>query len=136
MSKKPKISVEVSQESYDLYKEYASRKGLRLSQWVRLALDAAAPSVDTGSTKAFQALDEVERSPLSPIQSPRRIEPLPPAPEKVTGPLTERVGLPPGHPCMFQGPEACSHSIMGGRPCRWPAPVATNCSAFVRRTRW
>ena len=131
MAGKPKISVEVDQEKYDRYKEYAERDGLKLSQWVRRTLENAGPSVDTGANAAFKALDTAETRPLLP-PAVRRIEPLPPAPQ-VQRSLPESKGLPPGHPCQFHAQGGgCKHRIMGGRPCRWPAPVATNCDAFVK----
>lgn len=135
MAGKPKISVEVDQETYDRYKEYAKRDGLPLSKWVRQSLERTGPQVETGSRAAFEALDNAETRPLLP-PAVRRIEPLPPPPQADTS-LAEapQKGLPPGHPCRFHavGGE-CKHRIMGGRPCRWPAPVAKNCDAFIKLT--
>lgn len=130
MSGKPKISVEVDRETYDRYKEYASREGLKLSQWVRRTLDQKSPDVQTGAKQAFESLDKMEMGPFHPPPAVRRIEPLPPAPPVVEQ-VERKAGLPPGHPCRFHRiGGACGHVRMGGRDCRWPAPVATHCDSF------
>lgn len=153
MAKKPKVSVEVEQETYDRYREQAARAGLPLSAWVRRALDAASPVYEnTGERAAFEVLDRVDSGSLRPFYSARRILPLsdpdapPPTPATAPQPGDPGHGPPPtvatqatpGHPCRWHtraaGPRldaTCGNPQRGG-PCHWPAPVAHNCASFTK----
>lgn len=142
LPKKPKVSVEVEPETYERYKEYAKRRGISLSQWVREALDAASPKVKTGANEAFSVLDaEDSRRELRPVVAPRRIEPLPGPPDKPPAPGAP-AGLSPGHPCARNDPappggwsrKECEGTCkLRDRPCNWPAQVAGQCPDYVSR---
>lgn len=140
VSKKPKISVEVSEESRARYVEHAERAGVDLSKWVRTTLDAASAPVETGSAAAFAALDRIDAgespAPVQALESVPAPTP-PPPPQGFSATLPTGPGLWPGHPCQFSRTNptgrTCAHSDKNGQSCAWSAPIADQCPLFVKR---
>lgn len=136
MSGNPKISIEIEQNIYAQYKELAHHEGVSLEDWARRVLSEASPK-DSGSSAAFEALEESHRK----IGSIRRIHPPEKPPE---APKAAPKTLPPGHPCSLYVPgisvggkaREAKCKAKYGKPCNWPAPVASGCSLFLLRTRY
>jgi hypothetical protein len=140
--KKPKISAEVSQEIYDLYKRWAGFKKMTLSEFIRKTLAKAVPENATemmdqaegkSLDRAFAALDEQDA--LIGLQ--------PEPKEKVNGVAHGRHL--PVHPCLMLDPDnrppnyrpgecqgVCKHTSQKGRVCLWPKQTAHNCPVFMR----
>lgn len=160
--KKPKISAEVSQEEFEAYKAEAERRGMTLSEWLRLSLNSALPTTAAAGTAsppdvadaAFKQLDEQDatgggtdsewlaRSQPNPLRPP-----LPPAPVQAAQPSFQK--LPPApvteHPCVHLNPArpgiltsgecsgTCNAASQRGKPCFFAPMTAKKCPVFMNR---
>lgn len=112
--------VDISEDDYDRYKEYARRANLSVEDWVRNTLDRAAPRVSSGADAAFEYLDKDHLS-MSHRVLPVKQE---------------------GHPCKWLSKSVpagwdrstCSGSCAHPRPrrpvCTWQAKHAHMCPIF------
>lgn len=157
MAKKPKISVEIEQEEYDLYRQWAEKSGITLSQFVRKALRESIPlaemrklvghDVSPVIDAAFKHLESEERvqtavASMSTTVSPAVAPSVPPVTPPVTSDKNAKHHLHMLHPCSYlkvtmpanytakdcQG--TCGSPKQPGRACFWGAQAARSCHAF------
>lgn len=156
--KKPKISAEVSPEEFEAYKAEAARRGMTLSEWLRLSLNTALPTTALAggapapsvADAAFKRLDEQDATgaPESEWLARSQPSPQPPAAAPVAPPQVFQK-LPPApvtdHPCVYLNPQrpgvlttgecsgTCEAASQRGKPCFFGPMTARKCPVFVSR---
>lgn len=142
--KKPKISAEVSTEEFEAYKAEAARRGMTLSEWLRLSLNSALPtatSTPAVADAAFKQLDDQDRigGVMASVEQPVAEKPAPSFQKLPPAPVTD-------HPCVYLNPQrpgvlttgecsgTCLNSSQRGKPCFFAAPFARRCPVFASRT--
>jgi hypothetical protein len=145
-AKKPKVSVEVTQEQYDLYRRWAEFQGQSLSDWVRRSLGRSVPADAEARMEAAEGLAKGREEAFSQLDEEDRLQGLQP---KTNGAAPMRLPVAMAgntrHQCVHlldkippnyrigevQG--TCGAPNRGGRPCMWPSHTAHNCDVFERR---
>lgn len=143
------VSLDVTNELYQLYVFAANREGLTLVEWMRRSLNKAVPSSElkrleqktlhaAGIEAAYQQLDRDEAQGLTGLSFGSDAVPAPGASQ----PAQKRRSLPmvPGHPCIYLSPELPpgfttrdaqgSCVAQGDRLCHWTAAVAKQCPVY------
>lgn len=147
MSKRPKISAEVSTDEFDAYKKEATRWGYNMSEWMRRTLNSALPRTESTpavAEAAFQQLEAQDRldggvmaqQPIVVQAAVLPLQTLPPTPKPAVV----------GHPCVFLNPETpgalrggecfgtCTANTQRGKPCFYGPGNAKKCPLFMMRT--
>lgn len=137
------MTVEVTEELFQLYVRMANREGLSLQEWARKALNTAVPSIEirrfehsalraAGIEAAYEHLDRDESLLL--LSAP-------------AAPQPKALPMVPGHPCAHlratypQGFTArdcqgsCASPRQEGRICHWASAVANQCPVFDPKLR-
>jgi hypothetical protein len=151
MSKKPKISAEVSPEEFDAYKTEAARLGMNMSEWIRRALNSTvskdfkepAPAV---AEAAFQKLDASEAlggvtvTAATPPVSTGTAASFQTLPKPPPAPSTQHpcVNLDLRRPGVLTAGECsgtCMAAAQRGKPCFFGPMNARTCAHFLHARR-